>query len=203
MNDEKITALILAAGRSTRMGAFKPLLPLRGQTVLETLIDVYRSAGISILVVLGHQAASVQKILEKQRIPWVCNERYDSGMFSSIQAGVKNLNRNCGAFFLQPADIPLIRPETLHHLIGVRREKNALICYPCYEGRRGHPPLIAAALIPAILADAEPGGMRALLHRYNGEALNVESGDPCILMDIDTPEDYAKISSPPPDGKNL
>jgi len=191
MHEEKITALILAAGRSTRMGAFKPLMPLGGQTVLEILINLYRSAEISdMLVVLGHQAADVRPILEAQGIPWTINEQYDQGMFSSIQAGVKNLHPDCKAFFLHPADIPLVRPETLRNLIDVRQEKKALICYPCHEGRRGHPPLLSTTLIPAVLAFDEPGGMRALLSRYNGEALNIDCHDPGILMDIDTPEHY-------------
>ena len=191
MSEEKLAALILAAGRSSRMGAFKPLLSLGDQTVLERLINLYRSAGISdMLVVLGHQADDVWPILEKQGIPWTINEQYDQGMFSSIQAGVKNLNPDCKAFFLQPADIPLVRPETISRLIGIRKEKKALIYYPCHEGRRGHPPLISTSLIPAILAFDEPGGMRALLSRYNGEDLNIDCHDPGILMDIDTPEHY-------------
>lgn len=191
MHEEKIAALILAAGCSSRMGAFKPLMPLRDRTILEVLIDLYRSVGISdVLVVLGHQAADVKPILEAQGIRWTINENYHQGMFSSIQAGVKNLPPECKAFFLHPADIPLVRPETIKRLIDIRREKKALICYPCHEGRRGHPPLVSTALMPAILAFDEPGGMRALLSRYKGEALKVDCHDPGILMDIDTPKHY-------------
>jgi CTP:molybdopterin cytidylyltransferase MocA len=193
MPKEKIAALILAAGRSTRMGTFKPLMPLGSQTVLERLINLYRSAGISdMLVVLGHQAADALGVLKKQGISWTINEQYDQGMFSSIQAGVKNLHPDCKVFFLHPADIPLVRPETINRLIDIRCEKKASIYYPRHEGRRGHPPLISAALIPAVLAFDEPGGMRALLSRYNGEALNIDCHDPGILMDIDTPEHYEK-----------
>ncbi|PKN06342.1 MAG: hypothetical protein CVU72_04960, partial [Deltaproteobacteria bacterium HGW-Deltaproteobacteria-7] len=132
----------------------------------------------------------VRPVLEKQGIPWTINEQYDQGMFSSIQTGVKSLNPDCQAFFLHPADIPLVRPETISRLIAVQMEKKASICYPCYEGRRGHPPLVSTALIPAVLTFNEPGGMRALLSCYNGEALNINCHDPGILMDIDTPEHY-------------
>lgn len=193
MHEEKIAALILAAGRSSRMGTFKPLMPLGGRTILEILIDLYRSAGISnILVVLGHQAADARSVLEKQGIPWTINKHYDQGMFSSIQTGVKNLNHDNEAFFLQPADIPLVRPETLRNLIDVRQEKKALICYPCHEGRRGHPPLLSTTLIPAVLAFDEPGGMRALLARYQDRHMNIDVADPGILMDLDTMEDYKR-----------
>lgn len=204
MSEEKIAALILAAGRSTRMGTFKPLLPLGRKTIIETLIDLYRSAGISdMLIVLGHRADDVRPILERQDIPWTINEHYDQGMFSSIQTGVKNINPDSKAFFLHPVDIPLVRPETLSRIIGIRSKKKASICYPCHEGRRGHPPLISTALIPAILAFDESGGMRALLSSYNEDALNVDCNDPGILKDFDTPEDFAKIGRESPYGKKL
>lgn len=204
MPDEKIAALILAAGRSRRMGAFKPLLPLCGQTVLEVLLHVYRSSGVSdILVVLGHRAAEAIPVLKTHGVAWTINEQYDQGMFSSIQAGVKNLSPDCTAFFLQPADIPLVRRETLKSLIAVQREKKALVCHPCHGGKRGHPPLISTALIPAILAFDEPGGMRELLFCYKEDALNVDCNDPGILKDFDTPEDYTRISREPPEDKIL
>lgn len=199
MIEEKIAGLILAAGRSARMGAFKPLLPFGDRTILETLIGTYRSAGISdILVVLGHRADEVRCVLDKQRIAWTINEQYDRGMFSSIQTGVKQLPPDCTAFFLQPADIPLIQQETLHRLIKMHRQKQAsLICYPCYEGLRGHPPLISLKLKESILAFVEPGGMRTLLSRYAANALNVDCQDAGILQDMDTYKNYQEICNRP------
>ena len=201
---KKIAVLILAAGRSSRMNAFKPLLPLGGRTMIEALIHTYRSAGIwDILAVLGHRAAEVRTVLARHDVAWIVNERYERGMFSSIQEGVRNLSPDNEAFFLQPADIPLIRPETLKSLLAARREESAVVCYPCHEGRRGHPPLLAASLIPAILAFDDPGGMRALLLRYRQYALNVACDDPGILMNLNTPEDYEQMVTHVAETENL
>ncbi len=195
MPNEKISALILAAGRSSRMGECKPLLKFQGRTFLETLIGAYRSAGVwDILVVLGHRAVEVMPLLDACGVAWIVNDQYDRGMFSSIQTGVKSLRADCAAFFLQPADMPLIRPETLSCLLTARRSDPACIFYPCRNGRRGHPPLIPVSLIPAIETFDEPGGMRALLSRYGDLAQNVETPDPGILTDIDTACDYDSLT---------
>jgi CTP:molybdopterin cytidylyltransferase MocA len=199
MSCQKISALILAAGRSARMGEFKPLLKCRGLTFIETLTAAYRSAGIwNILVVLGHRADELKPLLDAHHVSWIVNERYDQGMFSSIQTGVKRFGADCAAFFLQPADMPLIRPETLSILLRAHDADPTRICYPCHNGRRGHPPLIPVSLIPAIETFSEPGGMRALLARFAGLARNVDIPDPGILVDIDTPDDYRTIPPPPP-----
>lgn len=194
MNEEKIATLILAAGRSSRAGHFKPLLPLGGRTVIETILHSYSAAGISdILVVLGHRAEDIKPVLDAHGVQWIVNAQYELGMFSSIQTGVERLPPEYAAFFLQPADIPLVRPETILSLLSARRENRASIYYPCHHGRRGHPPLICSSLFPAIETFDEPGGMRALLSRYRNDAINVNVDDPGIHIDIDTPEDYERI----------
>lgn len=192
-SDDNIAALILAGGRSSRMGAFKPLLPLEGRRVIEGVIHLFREAGISdIVVVVGYQAEKIIPLLENQSVRWVKNEHYDRGMFSSVQTGVRSLAEDCQAFFLGPADMPLVRPATLKKLSAAYREKRMEVYHPCYGQRRGHPPLIAAALIPSILAFPEPGGLRVLLSRREAASLNVDCGDPGILIDLDTPEDYER-----------
>ncbi len=194
MHPERIAALILAAGRSSRMGGFKPLLDLGGRTVLETLVETYRAAGLGdLLVVLGHRAEEVRPLLDARGVPWVVNDRPERGMFSSIRTGVGRLPADCGAFFLQPADIPLIRPDTLKSLLSARRETRAMIVYPCHGGRRGHPPLISTSLIPAIGAFDGTGGMRSFLSPHRHGAVHVDVDDPGIHIDMDTPEAYAAI----------
>ncbi len=185
--------MILAGGLSTRMGAFKPLLILEGRSILEEVISLFREAGISdIIVVVGYQAEKIIPLLENQGVRWAINDHYDRGMFSSVQVGVRNLDGDCRAFFLSPADMPLVNPLTLKKLVAAYREGNMDVYHPCYGQRRGHPPLIATALIPSIIAFAEPGGMRALLSRYKESSLDVVCDDPGILIDLDTPEDYER-----------
>ena len=195
--DRPIAALILAAGESSRMKKLKPLLPLEGRTMIERVIGLFREVGIAdIRAVLGHEADRLIPVLDRQGVSHVINEGYRSGMFSSLRTGAAHLQEGCGAFFLLPADMPFVRPETLQRLIAAFRETGEVAYRPRYQGRRGHPPLISAELIPAILAFDQPGGLRALLAGYEGRCVDIECDDPGILIDLDTPEDYRKYRLP-------
>ena len=192
-----LAALILAAGTSSRMGTLKPLLPLGGETVIEKVIGLFRAAGIpEIRAVLGHAADQIVPVIERQHVSRVTNAHFDRGMFSSVQAGVRTLGPDCRAFFLLPADMPFVQPDTVRRLAHVLGDGNnedrdaVLVCRPCYQGRRGHPPLISSVLIPDILSFEEPGGLRALLARYAARVVDVTCDDPGILIDLDTPGDY-------------
>ena len=188
---DKLAAVILAAGRSSRMGAFKPLLPFGPETVIERIIATVREAGVETLrVVVGWQADLLIPVLDRHGIPWIRNERFEEGMYASIQAGVGSLPAGVSAFFLLPGDMPLVRAATLSRLMAEWNQRPGGILYPCYEGRRGHPPLIASSYIPEILRETPPGGLRTLLARHAQEAREIECADPGILMDLDTPEEY-------------
>jgi len=197
------SALILGAGRSSRMGEPKPLLPLGDQTVIESVIGLFRGAGVAqIVVVLGHQADLILPRIERLGADSVINARYDEGMFSSVQAGVSRLDRGCGAFFVLPVDTPLVRPETLGVLMDAFRKGDVEACRPSFQGRCGHPPLISAALIPAIRDFEGEGGLRALLALHKERVKEVPVEDPGILLNLNTREDYAaaleRISRPDP-----
>ena len=197
VNDRPIAVLILAAGESSRMKKLKPLLPMEGQTVIERVIDLFRMIGIAdILVVLGYAADQLIPVLNKQGVSYVINEDYRRGMFSSVRTGAEHLGDGCGAFFVLPADMPFVRAETLQKLVCAFRETGKAVYRPQYQGRRGHPPLISAALIPAILAFKDPGGLRGLLAAYEERCVDVDCDDPGILIDLDTPEDYQQYRFP-------
>lgn len=191
---ENITAMILAAGRSFRMGVLKPLLPLGKETFMERVINIAREAGIEdILSVVGYEAHRLIPLLERRHVRWVINPGYHRGMFSSLCTGVQSLDPRCRAFLLMPADMPLIRPGTLRGLLDVFQDGN--VCRPRYQNRRGHPPLISAALVPDMLAYEGAGGLRAFLSRYENRTLNVDVDDPGILIDVDTPDDLSGLPS--------
>lgn len=186
-----LAAVIPAAGYSRRMGAFKPLLPFGSGTVVERVIATTREAGIeAIRVVVGWQADRLIPVLERSGVAWVMNERFAEGMYTSIQAGVHNLPIGVAAFFLLPGDMPLVRSATLTRLIAKWDARPGGILYPCHEGRRGHPPLIARAYIPEILADTPHGGLRSLLARHAQDAHDIDVADSGVLMDLDTPDQY-------------
>ncbi len=189
-----LSAVILCAGRSSRMGTLKPLLPLGGETVVERAIGLFRRAGIAdVTVVLGHRAEEIVPLVERHGVHPAVNDRYDDGMFSSVQIGVTRISRNQRAFFLLPVDIPLVKPETLTALITTFRGGAIDICRPTFRNRHGHPPLISSALIPSILDYAEPGGLRSFLSRCQTRTADVAVEDPGILLDLDTYGDYEAV----------
>jgi molybdenum cofactor cytidylyltransferase len=186
-----LAAVVLAAGYSRRMGAFKPLLPFGSTTVVERVIATIREAGVeTIRVVVGWRADHLIPVLERSGVPWVMNERYAEGMYGSVQTGVQSLPAGVSAFFLLPGDMPLVQGATLIRLIADWDARPGGIRHPCHEGKRGHPPLIARAYIPEILRETPSGGLRELLARHAQNAREIECGDPGILTDLDTPDAY-------------
>jgi len=187
----RAAAIILAAGYSSRMGEFKPLLPLGNSRVIERAVRCFLRAGIDdIIVVVGHRSGELIPVVTGLGARIVVNPDYPRGMYSSVRSGVREMSRDSEAFFLLPGDHPLVRPETLARLLEVYRETDKRIVYPCFEGRRGHPPLITAAIRQQIV-DCEPtGGLRMLLEDYQSEALDLRVEDGGVLVDMDTPGDY-------------
>lgn len=188
---DDITAFILAAGYSSRMEKFKPLLPLGPVTVLERSVQMFSDAGIhDIRVVIGHRAEDLKPLLQRLHIRWVVNERFQEGMLSSVQAGVRTLESSENAFFLLPVDIPLVRRSTVIDLLQAHDEQDADVLYPCFLGKRGHPPLIKAALRSGILSWNEDGGLRSFLQKLQSRAMDVEVADEHVLLDMDHPDEY-------------
>jgi CTP:molybdopterin cytidylyltransferase MocA/5'-deoxynucleotidase YfbR-like HD superfamily hydrolase len=189
----KIAALILAAGYSSRMGDFKPLLPLGQSRVIERAVSSFLRAGIQdVRVVVGYRAEALIPILDHLGVKTIPNVHYDSGMYSSLVAGVRSLDPEVEAFFLLPGDHPLVKPQTVQDLIDTYQGSQAGIIYPCFLQWRGHPPLIATLYIDEILSGEPLGGLRVILTRHEDAALNVEVADQGVLLDVDTPEDYQK-----------
>ncbi len=190
----RLCALILAAGYSSRMGAFKPLLPVGCSTMVEEAITRFSRAGITdIRVVVGYNAGAIIPILERLGIQWVLNEQYESGMLSSVLAGMRSLESRIDAFFLLPVDIPLVKPKTLETLARAYVNGYPAIIYPRFQGERGHPPLLSTRCLPKDLPIDYPGGLRAFLTQYEPMAKDVEVVDQAILMDCDTPADYEEM----------
>lgn len=188
------TALILSAGFSSRMGEFKPLLPLGGVTLLERSVSLFRAAGVEdIRVVVGHRSEELEPLLERLGVRAIPNPRYSEGMFSSIVAGAKSIAGGEPPFFVLPVDIPLVRPATIRHLLEEYREGDDELLYPCFQGERGHPPLIAGRHAAAIVEWSGTDGLRGALGQWEGGSRNIEVCDGHILNDMDTPEAYASL----------
>jgi putative nucleotidyltransferase with HDIG domain len=193
-NEFPITAVILAAGLSKRMGRLKPLLSLGGYRVIEWVVRCFQDAGIEdILVVVGHRGQEIRQAVAALKVRCVDNPEYSDGMFSSVRVGLRALPRGCRAFFIHPVDIPLLRSQTVGQLAASFKAASAAVVYPTFDGRRGHPPLIDYDLIPKLLQWPGTGGLRAFLQHWDAESREIAVADEAILMDLDTPGDYRRM----------
>jgi len=191
--EQSIAAIVLAAGYSSRMGRFKPLLPIGHATALERVIDLFLAAGIvEINVVTGHRAEAIESVLKRKGVHAILNPHYDSGMYSSVTAGVNSLSAQVEACFVLPADMPLVRPRTIQLLTQTYASHPWPVIYPVFQGRRGHPPLVRRSVLAESLYNHEPGGLRALLARHQQGAGDVAVIDEGIHLDLDTPADLAR-----------
>jgi molybdenum cofactor cytidylyltransferase len=198
MSQQRIAAIILAAGYSSRMGDFKPLLPLNGRPVIANSIESFRKAGITdIRVVVGYRAHDLIPVIEGLGLTPILNEKFDSGMFSSVQAGLSASAHDIEGFFLLPADTPLVKSDTIEILIEKYLECKCSVINPTFLGRKGHPPFISKKCFRAILDQDISGNLRSVLQQFKQDACNVPCIDQGILLDMDTPVDYQKLISLP------
>lgn len=192
-HDNTISALVLAAGLSSRMGDFKPLLPLREKTLIENAIDSVLQGGAgTVVVVTGFHAEEVEAVLERygDRVRFVRNPDYArTDMLCSIRIGVRALPP-CDAFYLLPGDMPVVRQSTFERLRAARRPDRVSIIFPTLDGYRKHPPLIDAGMIPEIASFHSEGGLRELWKRHEAKIITVPVDDKGVWVDVDTPDDY-------------
>lgn len=133
----KIAAIILAAGYSSRMGLYKPLLPLASSLVLENSILNFYKAGIDdVRVVIGYKADLLKNVLERWHTKAIVNRNYDRGMYSSVQAGVLSLTPETEAFFVLPADYPFVTCDTIQKMIEVFRGSPYDVIYPVFNEKK-------------------------------------------------------------------
>jgi molybdenum cofactor cytidylyltransferase len=193
----QVSAVILAAGASTRMGQTKQLLPLGGTTVLAQTIDNVRSAGlVEIVLVLGASAEAIrrqlpQSLLEGLKV--VVNQAYRQGMASSLRQGLSALDPQTGAALIILGDQPFVRPQTLHQIMAGYHRSGAQIVIPSYQGKRGNPVLLSRSVFPEVMALEGDTGCRAIFSNHLNAILKVEVEDPGILLDIDNQHDYDRL----------
>lgn len=183
-----IEGIILAAGFSTRAGAYKLTLELGGKTVIERCIEGMYDACSKIIVVGGYNIKNLASILDKYpKVELVYNKDYETGMFSSVIEGFKHAAGD--RIFLIPGDYPLIGQAVYESLLRAESD----IAVPAYGGATGHPVLINRRMANRLLSTSEYSNLRDFIADHSFKTVEVQS--PGILMDIDTPEDYRKIQN--------
>ena len=191
--NNRIGAVILAAGYSSRMGAFKPGLHIGDETVISRLVGSFRSAGISdIVVVSGHNRQELLSLINGLEVTESYNEKYPEGMFTSIQAGVQKTDKALRGFFLIPVDCPLLEAETIDLLVSNIRDDSSFVV-PCYRGKKGHPLYIPMKYRDEILNYDGNGGLKAITDKYDDQMIRIETGRESTVLDMDTPAAYEEL----------
>jgi len=189
-----VAAILLAAGQSTRMGAFKPLLPFGETTVIESCLDYLRDGGVeTVVVVLGHQAEVIREKLKDRPIRFALNPDPDSEMSESIACGVRELPLACLATLITPTDYPAIPSTVVATLINSWKIRGSRLLAPKYEGGGGHPVLVDLCFREQLLNLDPQRGLRGLFDEHREQVLRVAVDSPFIARDIDTWEDYCAL----------
>ena len=209
-----ISAVIVAAGMSSRMGSFKPLLPLGNSTIIGTLVQSCLDAGaLDVVVVAGNRADELERHLlelhatvqenpvmgmgkgqpgEKQSVPArvVLNPDYaTSDMAASVRIGFEALNPECEQVLFSPVDVPLWLPSTAKILL----DSKSKIAVPVFRGTKGHPLMLDASIIGALLGNLGDGGLRNAIRQIGESIEEVEVNDEGCIYDADTPDQYRHL----------
>lgn len=195
-----ITAIVLAAGMSRRMGKNKLLLPFSGKTMLEATIDHILAAGaLETIVVTGHDAEHIRPLLDSRPVKVVFNPDFSSGMTSSIQAGIRAAAADSTGYMICLADMPLIEPAVYRLLAQTFEEHPVkmprLILQPEYRGQAGNPVVFSGFFRAALLALDAPEGGKPVVQANRDCLLRIPVDTDAVLRDADTPEAYEAIKA--------
>ena len=186
-------AILLAAGQSRRMGAFKALLPFGDKTVIECCLDYLHEGGVeTIVVVLGHRADEVREKLAGRSVILALNPDPESEMGASIAAGVRALPESSEATLIALVDHPAVPASVVSTLVENWQQGSRLIV-PTWNGRGGHPVLVDLSFKPELLNLDATGGLRALFDAHQTAVARVPVDSPFIARDMDTWDDYLSL----------
>jgi molybdenum cofactor cytidylyltransferase len=185
-----VEAVIAAAGPASRMITWKPILPWRGSTVIETVVDTALECCSRVIVVVGHRADELRSLLAgRPRVLVRRNSLYHEGQFSSVQVGLSAVSSRL--FFMMLGDMPLVGVDTYRGLMEAWRDDLDAL-RPAWKGQPGHPVLAHRKIIHKALSASARSSMRDLLA---GLRLGtIEAKDDSVCVDLDTQEDYERLS---------
>ena len=187
----ELAGLILAAGVSSRMGAFKPMLLVDGQTMIRRVTDMMRRAEASpIVVVTGYQGEALEAHLAGLGLSFVRNERYyETQMLDSLVLGLEQLPSQTGRVLASPADIPLVERSTVEALLAAEGD----FVRPLYQGAPGHPVVLSHSILPALRAYSGEGGLKGAVETLGISVIDVPVEDQGTALDSDTRNEYAAL----------
>lgn len=190
----KAAALILSAGRSSRMGSDKALLEYNGDTFLNRQIFLMLPRVEELVVVLGCRADAIRQTIPKlTALRIVVNENYDRGMLSSLQTGIAAVGGEVDWILFGLVDHPRVRGRTLDRMLETCRRTDAPLVIPRYDGTRGHPTALSRAVAEKLCGLDPSADPRNVIRAHYDEAVFLDVDDRGVVTDIDRPEDYAEM----------
>jgi molybdenum cofactor cytidylyltransferase len=191
----QIAAVVLAAGKSTRMGSNKLLKPIKGKPMIrQTVETALQSRASPVVVVTGHDASRIREALDGLDVSFVSNPHYDQGLSTSLAAGVAGLPPKVEGALMVLGDMPLVPVTTLNKLIAAFDPQEARsICLPVYQGERGNPILWGRQHFPEFQGLKGDRGAKVLLVVNSDQVVEVPVGNAGVLTDFDTPESLARL----------
>jgi molybdenum cofactor cytidylyltransferase len=173
------------------MGRPKPLLEWRGEPFLKTQIRLYQEAGCAVHIVLGREAADIAAACPATSTAvLLLNPEPDRGMLSSLKIALSALPAATPAALFTPVDNPGVLPATVRSMLSLWREKRSPLVIPRHEAKRGHPVLIDAGAIAALLAWPDESTPRDFIRSQHHLAAWADVDDARVTLDIDTPDQY-------------
>ncbi len=192
-----VVGVVLAGGRSARMGSPKALLDFRGQPFVVRILEALEALEVKTrVVVVGPDAPRIRPALAPHECVIVENSDVEGGPISSLRAALRVLEPwQPSAALAWPVDLPHVRVTTVERLLEAFRRTLAPAVVPTFAERRGHPVLWGAALFEELLTNdrATREGARAVLGAHTAEVVPVPVDDPAVLDDLNTPEDYERL----------
>lgn len=188
-----VAAIVLAAGRARRFGAQKLLAPYGGSTVVRTVVDTVRAAGVDYVVVVGGPGGdAVRASVGGAPVTWVENPAPERGLSSSVATGIGVLPSNVGAVLMVLGDQPTVSVQVVQQVVTAWRHGGGPVVAPRYRGLRGNPVLFDSTLFESLAALEGEHGARDLIAADPGRVTMVDVAEP-PPMDIDTPGDYDEL----------
>lgn len=187
----RVAGVVLAAGESRRMGQLKALLPFGSRTVIEQVLQPLLDADLSeVAVVLGHRAGEIAALLEPLPVRLLYNTNYQLGMTSSVQVALRSLDPVPDAYLLALVDQPHIGLQVIQQLLAAHARTRRGLVIPVWQGKRGHPLLLAAAYRAAVLALEPDQGLNVVTRGFAHDTLELPIETDDVLRDMDYREDY-------------
>ncbi len=200
-----IAAVVLAAGSSQRMGSANKLhLPVHGKPLLRRSLETLLDSKIEqIVVVLGHEHAMTRALIEDLPLRIVYNEAHEQGQMTSVHCGLEALDGNWDGIFIALGDQPALSSSDIDLLIDAFAQRDGgEVVVPTYEGQRGNPIIISDSCRRDILAGTRNLGCRKFIDKNPELVRKVEMRNPAVVIDLDTPEEYARFVTSTADDRN-